>query len=101
MCIGDIYSGDNSAEKNELRDEKDNLKMDKEYLEQQVKTMNAQLYFLSHLSAALAAKGQTASHKLIHCIGYVGIAMRQFMLPAASHKLLHFSSFWLTLLMDT
>ena len=67
-------------EKNELRDEKNRLKVDKEKLEQQVKLTNVQPSFLPH---PLAAKGQAASHKLIPFIGYPGIAMWQFMPPAA------------------
>ncbi|KAI4334076.1 hypothetical protein L6164_018813 [Bauhinia variegata] len=71
------------AEKNELRDEKNKLKMDKENSEQQLKAINAHPNFLSHPSAASAAKGQTGSHKLIPYIGYPGIAMWQFIPPAA------------------
>ncbi|XP_027342857.1 transcription factor ILR3-like [Abrus precatorius] len=68
------------AEKNELRDEKNRLKVEKENLEQQVKLTNAQPNFLPQ---APAAKGQVASHKMIPFIGYPGIAMWQFMSPAA------------------
>ncbi|KAJ1382487.1 Myc-type, basic helix-loop-helix [Sesbania bispinosa] len=68
------------AEKNELRDEKNKLKLDKEKLEQQVKLTNVQPSFLPN---ALAAKGQPTSHKLVPFIGYPGIAMWQFMPPAA------------------
>ncbi|KAK7402017.1 hypothetical protein VNO78_13951 [Psophocarpus tetragonolobus] len=68
------------AEKNELRDEKNRLKEEKEKLEQQVKLGNVQPSFLPQ---APAAKGQVGSHKLIPFIGYPGIAMWQFMPPAA------------------
>ena len=71
------------AEKNELRDEKNMLKADKEKLEQQVKELNAQPTFLPHPSGASPAQGQPGSHKLIPFIGYPGIAMWQFMPPAA------------------
>ncbi|WVZ17678.1 hypothetical protein V8G54_010660 [Vigna mungo] len=52
------------AEKNELRDEKNILKKEKE-------------------KKSPAAKGQVGTHKLIPFIGYPGIAMWQFMPPAA------------------
>jgi len=68
------------AEKNELRDEKNMLKEEKEKLEQHVKLTNMQHSFLPQ---APAAKGQVGSHKLIPFIGYPGIAMWQFMPPAA------------------
>ncbi|KAH7522821.1 hypothetical protein JRO89_XSUnG0101100 [Xanthoceras sorbifolium] len=74
------------AEKNELRDEKQKLKADKEKLEQQVKAMSAPTGFLSHpstMSAAFAAQSQTAGKKLVPFIGYPGVAMWQFMPPAA------------------
>lgn len=67
------------AEKKELRDEKNKLKLDKEKLEQQVKLASVQSNFLSN---AMAAKGQTANHKLMPFIGYPGISMWQFMSPA-------------------
>lgn len=67
------------AEKNELRDEKNKLKLDKEKLEQQVKLTSVQSSFLSN---AMAAKAQTAGHKLMPFIGYPGISMWQFMSPA-------------------
>lgn len=59
--------------------------MDKEKLEQQVKLMNApaQPTYLSHPSAAFTAQGQAASQKLIPFVGYPGIAMWQFLPPAA------------------
>ncbi|XP_027930151.1 transcription factor bHLH115-like [Vigna unguiculata] len=68
------------AEKNELRDEKNMLKDEKEKLEQQVKLTNIHNSFVPQ---AQAAKGQVGSHKLIPFIGYPGIAMWQFMPPAA------------------
>lgn len=67
------------AEKKELRDEKNKLKLDKEKLEQQVKLASVQSNFLSN---AMAGKGQTANHKLMPFIGYPGISMWQFMSPA-------------------
>ncbi|XP_057461480.1 transcription factor ILR3-like [Actinidia eriantha] len=74
------------AEKIELRDEKQRLKTEKDRLEQQLKTMNAQPGFLQPLPAipaAFAAQGQTASNKLVPIISYPGVAMWQFMPPAA------------------
>ncbi|XP_010267809.1 PREDICTED: transcription factor ILR3 [Nelumbo nucifera] len=75
------------AEKNELRDEKQRLKVEKEKLEQQIKTLSAQpTSFLPHPStipAAFPAQGQAAGNKLMPFIGYPGVAMWQFMPPAA------------------
>lgn len=82
------------AEKNELRDEKQRLKADKEKLEQQVKAMSPPTGLLHHHSAmsaalaaqsqaALAAQSQAAGNKLMPFLGYPGIAMWQFMPPAA------------------
>ncbi|GLU23545.1 hypothetical protein SLE2022_395430 [Rubroshorea leprosula] len=76
------------AEKNELRDEKQRLKAEKEKLEQQLKAMNAQPSFLpphSAIPAAFAApaQGQAPGNKLVPFIGYPGVAMWQFMPPAA------------------
>ncbi|KAK9284616.1 hypothetical protein L1049_023792 [Liquidambar formosana] len=74
------------AEKNELRDEKQKLKADKEKLEQRVKALAAQPSFLPHpsaVSAAFAAQGQAAGNKMMPFIGYPGVAMWQFMPPAA------------------
>ncbi|KAK7272314.1 hypothetical protein RJT34_28827 [Clitoria ternatea] len=68
------------AEKNELRDEKNRLKEEKEKLEQHVKLTNVQPSFLPQ---APDGKGQVSSHKLIPFIGYPGMAMWQFMPPAA------------------
>ncbi|XWS39553.1 hypothetical protein CRYUN_Cryun18bG0065400 [Craigia yunnanensis] len=74
------------AEKNELRDEKQRLKADKEKLEQQVKAMSTWPSFLPHpspMSAAFTAQRQTAGNKLMPFIGFPGVAMWQFMPPAA------------------
>ncbi|XP_009792846.1 transcription factor ILR3 [Nicotiana tabacum] len=72
------------AEKNELRDEKQRLKADKEKLEQQLKTMNAQPgFFPPVVPGAFAAPGQAAGSKLVPIISYPGVAMWQFMPPAA------------------
>lgn len=74
------------SEKNELRDEKQRLKADKEKLEQQVKAMSSQPSFLPHPSgipAAYAAQGHAPGNKLMPFIGYPGVAMWQFMPPAA------------------
>ncbi|KAF6173905.1 hypothetical protein GIB67_039856 [Kingdonia uniflora] len=75
------------AEKNELRDEKQRLKAEKDKLEQQVKSIGTQPGFLPHptaISAPFTAPGQaTASNKLMPFIGYPGVAMWQFMPPAA------------------
>ncbi|KAK6132961.1 hypothetical protein DH2020_033252 [Rehmannia glutinosa] len=74
------------AEKNELRDEKQRLKAEKEKLEQQLKTMNApQPGFLPGppaMPAAFATQSQ-AGNKLVPIISYPGVAMWQFMPPAA------------------
>ncbi|XP_010247015.1 PREDICTED: transcription factor ILR3-like [Nelumbo nucifera] len=74
------------AEKNELRDEKQRLKTEREKLEQQVKTLSAPPSFLPHpttIPAAFTAQGQAAGNKLMPFIGYPGVAMWQFMPPAA------------------
>ena len=73
------------AEKNELRDEKQRLKADKEKLEQQVKSMSAQPGYMpnpSAVSAAFGDQGQATGNKLMPFIGYPGIAMWQFIPPA-------------------
>ncbi|XP_022749085.1 transcription factor ILR3-like [Durio zibethinus] len=74
------------AEKNELRDEKQRLKADKEKLEQQVKAISTRSGFLPHpppMPSAFAAQGQAAGNKLMPFIGLPGVAMWQFMPPAA------------------
>ncbi|KAL5972820.1 hypothetical protein ACLOJK_039626 [Asimina triloba] len=75
------------AEKNELRDEKQKLKVEKEQLEQQVKAMTVTPSFVPHpaaIQATFAAQGQAAAgNKLMPFIGYPGVAMWQFMPPAA------------------
>ncbi|XVF04006.1 hypothetical protein REPUB_Repub05bG0043200 [Reevesia pubescens] len=75
------------AEKNELLDEKLRLKEEKERLEQQLKAMNAQPSFMPHApaipAAFAAAQGQAPGNKLVPFIGYPGVAMWQFMPPAA------------------
>ncbi|KAJ9182744.1 hypothetical protein P3X46_006702 [Hevea brasiliensis] len=74
------------AEKNELRDEKQRLKAEKEKLEQQLKAVNAQPSFLSPppaIPATFATQGQAPGNKLVPFISYPGVAMWQFMPPAA------------------
>ncbi|XP_040990131.1 transcription factor ILR3-like [Juglans microcarpa x Juglans regia] len=74
------------VEKNELRDEKQRLKVEKEKLEQQLKAMNAQPSFLPAppaIPAGFASQGQAPGNKLVPFIGYPGVAMWQFMPPAA------------------
>ncbi|TKY66702.1 Transcription factor ILR3 [Spatholobus suberectus] len=74
------------AEKNELRDEKQRLKAEKEKLEQQLKSLNAQPSFMpppAAIPAAFAAQGQAHGSKLVPFISYPGVAMWQFMPPAA------------------
>ncbi|KAL3508540.1 hypothetical protein ACH5RR_027941 [Cinchona calisaya] len=73
------------AEKNELRDEKQRLKAEKEKLEQQLKTMNAQANFMPPptMPTPFAAQGQAPGNKLVPIISYPGVAMWQFMPPAA------------------
>lgn len=73
------------AEKNELRDEKQKLKSEKDKLEQQLKTANTQPGFLAPpaMPAAFAAQGQAGGNKLVPIISYPGVAMWQFMPPAA------------------
>ncbi|XP_065862252.1 transcription factor ILR3-like [Euphorbia lathyris] len=72
------------TEKNELRDEKQRLKAEKEKLEQQLKAVNAQPSFMTPpaIPAAFAAQAQPGN-KLVPFIGYPGVAMWQFMPPAA------------------
>ncbi|XP_075478471.1 transcription factor ILR3-like [Primulina tabacum] len=75
------------AEKNELRDEKQRLKAEKEKLEQQLKTTNVpQPGFLPApppIPATFAAQNQAIGNKLVPIISYPGVAMWQFMPPAA------------------
>ncbi|KAK6934386.1 Myc-type, basic helix-loop-helix (bHLH) domain [Dillenia turbinata] len=75
------------AEKNELRDEKQRLKAEKDKLEQQLKAISAQPSFLPAppaIPAAFAApQVQAPGNKLVSFIGYPGVAMWQFMPPAA------------------
>ncbi|KAL2476217.1 Transcription factor ILR3 [Abeliophyllum distichum] len=74
------------SEKNDLRDEKQRLKAQKEKLEQQLNTMNVQPGFLPTphaIPAAFAAPGQAPGNKLVPIISYPGVAMWQFMPPAA------------------
>ncbi|KAK4491972.1 hypothetical protein RD792_002756 [Penstemon davidsonii] len=76
------------AEKNELRDEKQRLKVEKEKLDQQLKTMNVpQPGFLQAPpaipAAFAAAQSQGVGNKLVPIISYPGMAMWQFMPPAA------------------
>ncbi|KAF3616712.1 Transcription factor ILR3 [Capsicum annuum] len=72
------------VEKHELRDEKQRLKSEKEKLEQQLKTMSAQPGFLPPaMLGAFAAPVQAAVSKLVPIVSYPGMAMWQFMPPAA------------------
>ncbi|KAL8172403.1 hypothetical protein V2J09_024207 [Rumex salicifolius] len=86
------------AEKIELRDEKQRLKAQKEKLELQLKSMNSHPGFLSPHSAMATAFASQHSHpmasafapqhppagtKLVPIVSYPGVAMWQFMPPAA------------------
>ncbi|KAG9131087.1 hypothetical protein Leryth_024692 [Lithospermum erythrorhizon] len=72
------------TEKNELREEKQRLKAEKERLEQQLKSMNAQSSFAPPaMPASFAPQGQAAGNKIVPVISYPGVAMWQFMPPAA------------------
>ncbi|KAJ6966623.1 transcription factor ILR3-like [Populus alba x Populus x berolinensis] len=74
------------AEKIELRDEKQRLKAEKEKLEHQLKAMSSQPSFMPAppaIPAAFATQGQAPGNKLMPFIGYPGVAMWQFMPPAA------------------
>lgn len=74
------------AEKNELRDEKQRLKAEKDNLEQQLKASTSQPGFLHHpppLPAAFPAPGQVVGSKLMPFMGYPGVSMWQFLPPAA------------------
>lgn len=62
------------------------LKAEKEKLEQQLKSLNAQPSFMpppAAIPAAFAAQGQAHGNKLVPFISYPGVAMWQFMPPAA------------------
>uniref|UniRef100_I1LSN7 BHLH domain-containing protein n=1 Tax=Glycine max TaxID=3847 RepID=I1LSN7_SOYBN len=77
---------DLKAEKNELRDQKQRLKAEKEKLEQQLKSLNGQPSFMpppAAIPAAFAVQGQAHGNKLVPFISYPGVAMWQFMPPAA------------------
>ncbi|XP_060188097.1 transcription factor ILR3-like [Lycium barbarum] len=76
------------VEKTELRDEKQRLKAEKEKLEQQLKTTSAQPglqpgFLPPAIPAAFAAHGQVPGSKLVPIMSYPGVAMWQFMPPAA------------------
>lgn len=73
------------AEKNELRDEKQKLKNEKESLEQQLKITNAPPAFFPPpaMPASFVAPSQGPGNKLVPVISYPGVAMWQFMPPAA------------------
>jgi hypothetical protein len=77
------------TEKNELRDEKSRLKAEKERLEQQVKAMTIPTGYMPHpaavhaAAAAFAAQSQAASNKAAQMAAYPGLAMWQWMPPAA------------------
>nr|AGN74843.1 bHLH1 [Chrysanthemum x morifolium] len=78
-------------EKTKLRDEKQRLKSKKEDLEQKVKSMNTQPNFMipppgiqaAYPAAVAAAQGQTMGNKFVPVISYPGMAMWQFLPPAA------------------
>lgn len=74
------------AEKIELRDEKQRLKAQKEKLEQQLKSMNSHPQFLPPhptMAAAYAPQHHPGGSKLVPIVSYPGVAMWQFMPPAA------------------
>ncbi|KAL3333462.1 hypothetical protein AABB24_033509 [Solanum stoloniferum] len=72
------------VEKTELRDEKQRLKAEKEKLEQQLKTTSAQPSYLPPaIPSAFATHGQFPGSKLVPIMSYPGVAMWQFMPPAA------------------
>eukprot|EP00252_Welwitschia_mirabilis_P019599 TRINITY_DN4578_c0_g4_i1.p1 TRINITY_DN4578_c0_g4~~TRINITY_DN4578_c0_g4_i1.p1 ORF type:complete len:235 (-),score=65.27 TRINITY_DN4578_c0_g4_i1:375-1079(-) len=75
------------SEKNELRDEKQKLKSEKERLEQQLKTVTPPSGFLHpsmlHGTSAFNAQSQGAGTKTVAIPGYPGVAMWQWMPPAA------------------
>ncbi|XP_027368824.1 transcription factor ILR3-like [Abrus precatorius] len=67
------------AEKNELRDEKQRLKAEKESIEQKLKALSSQ----PSLLPAFPAQGQAVGSKVVPFMGYPGVAMWQFLQPAA------------------
>ncbi|CAL0332864.1 unnamed protein product [Lupinus luteus] len=74
------------VEKNELCDEKQRLKAEKEKLEQQMKSMSPQLGFMHPppaMPTAFVPQGQATDNKLVPFMAYPGVAMCQFMPPAA------------------
>lgn len=74
------------AEKNELRDEKQRLKTEKEKILHQVKALSSAGGFLPHppaIPAPFASPGQVVGGKMMPFIGYPGVSMWQFMPPAA------------------
>nr|ACN40301.1 unknown [Picea sitchensis] len=74
------------TEKNELRDEKTRLKAEKERLDQQMKAMmTSPPGFMPHLavSHAFSAQSQAANSKTLPIPGFPGMAMWQWMPPAA------------------
>lgn len=80
--------GCDQTEKNELREEKTRLKADKERLEQQVKALTIPSGYMPHpaavhAAAAYAAQTQAASTKAAQMAAYPGMAMWQWMPPAA------------------
>lgn len=80
---GLIYS---QTEKNEIRDEKTRLKAEKENLEQQIKAMMTMPPgFMAHPATihAFAAQCEAAKNKTVPIPGYPGLAMWQWMPPAA------------------
>lgn len=74
------------TEKNELRDEKTRLKAEKERLDQQLKVMmTSPPGFMPHLAVAHAfsAQSQAGNNKTLPIPGFPGMAMWQWMPPAA------------------
>ncbi|KAF4398010.1 hypothetical protein G4B88_019731 [Cannabis sativa] len=73
------------AEKNELRDEKQRLKAEKDILDKQVKAMTSQPSFMHPpaMPSPFASPGQVVGGKLVPFVGYPGLSMWQFMPPAA------------------
>ncbi|KAL2589233.1 hypothetical protein GLYMA_13G251300v4 [Glycine max] len=67
------------AEKNELRDEKQRLKAEKDSIEQKLIALSSQPSFLP----AFPSAGQVVGSKLVPFMGYPGVAMWQFLPPAA------------------